>query len=491
MYATLLQHKWKQTFRSGVFRQNWGVKLLMGFLLLYFGSAFLTLGLFLPEVLKEVHGTETSITLLFAQYVLYYSLVEILARYMLQDLSVLSVQQYLILPIRKSKLLHFLLQSSVFNFFNLLPLLFIIPFAIRGVAPEEGAFQALLFTLGMLGVVLCDHFLAIYLKRVVAVKLYIFLIALVVIAGLLVGQNLEWWSLYPVSRFTFGPLAHSYYAWMVPLLPLASLYRLNYAFLKRFTHLDQWQKQAKVASKNRFAYLEKRGIYGAMVANELKLITRNKRTKGVLFAGVFLALYGLLFYSADIYREGYGWLLFAGIFMTGVMMINYGQFLVSWESSFFDGILTQNFSIEQYYRGKFWLLATMVLVMYIITLPYAFYGMKALWINTAAMLYNLGVSTVVLLFASTYTKKPIDLSKGAAFNYQGMSATQFVITLPLLLVPILIFQGFNLLGKPVLGLVVIGGLGLANLLLLPYYLRETVRNFKEKKYQKAAGYRQK
>lgn len=491
MYATLLQHKWKQTFRSGVFRQNWGVKLLMGFLVLYFGSAFLTMGLFLPEMLKELHGTETSVILLFAQYVFYYVLVEILARYMLQDLSVLSVQQYLILPIRKSRLLHFLLQSSVFNFFNLFPLLFVIPFAIRAVAPEEGVLQAVFFSLGMLGLILSNHYLAIYLKRIAAVKLYVFLVALAVIAGLLVGQNLEWWSLYPASRVTFGPLAHNDYAWVLPLLPLLLLYRLNYAFLKRFTHLDQWQKQATAAAENRFAYLEKRGLYGTMVANELKLITRNKRTKGVLFAGVFLALYGLVFYSTDTYREGYGWLLFAGIFMTGVMMINYGQFLVSWESAYFDGILTRNFSVKQYYRGKFWLLATMVLVMYIITLPYAFFGLKALWINTAAMLYNLGVSTIVLLFASTYTKKPIDLSKGAAFNYQGTSATQFVITIPLLLVPILIFQGFNLLGAPIWGLVTVGGLGLINLLFLPYYLQETAQNFKEKKYVKAAGYRQK
>jgi hypothetical protein len=490
MYATLFKHKWKQTLRSGFMRQNWGVKILLGFLVLYFGLIFLALGILMPELLEEIHG-EGDVLGYFAQYVFYYILVDIAARYMLQDLTVLSVQQYLILPVRKSKLLHFLLQSSIFNFFNLLPLLFVIPFAFRGVAPAEGVIQAVLFSVGMLGVVLCDHYLAIYLKRIAAVKFYVFLLALVVIAGLLVGQNLNWWSLYPVSRFTFGPLAQNYYAWLVPLLPLASLYRLNYAFLKRFTHLDQWQKQAKEVSENRFAYLEKKGLYGAMVANELKLITRNKRTKGVLFSGLFLAAYGLIFYGVDTYREGYGWLLFAGIFMTGVMMINYGQFLVSWESSYFDGILTRNFSVKQYYRGKFWLLATMVLVMYIITLPYAFFGLKALWINTAAMFYNLGVSTVILLFASTYTKKPIDLSKGAAFNYQGTSATQFVITVPLLLVPILLFQGFNLLGAPIWGLVTIGSLGLINLAFLPYYLQETAKNFKEKKYQKAAGYRQK
>lgn len=490
MYATLFKHKWQQTLRSGFLRQNWGVKILIGFLVLYFGLIFLALGIFMPELLIEVHG-KGDVLGYFSQYILYYLLIDIAARYMLQDLTVLSVQQYLILPIRKARLLHFLLQSSVFNFFNLLPLLFVIPFAIRGVAPAEGALQAVLFSVGMLGVVLCNHFLAIYLKRIAAVKWYVFLISLVVIAGLLIGQNLDWWSLYPASRITFGHLAYTSYAWVLPLLPLAGLYHLNYAFLKRFTHLDQWQKQATAAAENRFAYLEKRGLYGAMVANELKLITRNKRTKGVLFSGLLLAAYGLIFYGVDTYREGYSWLLFAGIFMTGVMMINYGQFLVSWESAYFDGILTRNFSVKQYYRGKFWLLATMVLVMYIITLPYAFFGLKALYINTAAMLYNLGVSSIVLLYASTYTKKPIDLSKGAAFNYQGTSATQFVITLPLLLVPILLFQGFNLLGAPLWGLVVIGGLGLINLLFLPYYLQETAKNFKEKKYAKAAGYRQK
>ncbi|MBK7428732.1 MAG: hypothetical protein IPI60_17800 [Saprospiraceae bacterium] len=42
------------------------------------------------------------------------------------------------------------------------------------------------------------------------------------------------------------------------------------------------------------------------------------------------------------------------------------------------------------------------------------------------------------MWASTYNKKKIDLSKGSMMNYQGTGATQFLIAIPLLFGPFLI-----------------------------------------------------
>ena len=490
MYGTFIAQKWKQSIRHSAFRQNWGVKILVGFLVLYFSFAFLTLGIFMPEILQDLNPEAKSILPHFAEGVLYYALADLVMRYFLQDLNVLSVQHYLILPIKKSKVLHFFLQSSVLNFFNLLPLFIIVPFAFRGVGDELGMLHGITWLVGMLGVVLTNHFLAIYLKRVIAVDIRIFIAAALVVLFAFVGNFAGWFSLNTASEVVYHPLATQLWAFVLPFIPVALLYQLNYRFLFNFTYLDQWQSEGGTANEEQFSFIESRGLVGTLIANELKLIARNKRTRAILLTGVLLAFYGLIFYTQDEYVNGYGWLLFVGIFMTGIMMINYGQFLVSWESAYFDGILTRSLSIKEYYRGKFWLLAAFTLAMYLLTLPYMYFGMKALYINTAALIYNLGINSFVILFSSTYNKKAIDLSKGAAFNYQGTSAVQFVIVLPLIVVPILIFQGFNLFDLPHVGLMVLAGLGLIGLLSKNYLLNEVVKNFYEKKYDKAEGYRE-
>ncbi|MGB0178331.1 MAG: DUF5687 family protein, partial [Owenweeksia sp.] len=228
----------------------------------------------------------------------------------------------------------------------------------------------------------------------------------------------------------------------------------------------------------------------AMLSNELKLILRNKRTRTILFITLLFSAYGLIFYGEPQYADSFMIFIFVGIFMTGIFMINYGQFMVGWESAYFDGILTRAYPMEAFFRAKFWLLVCSVVITYILSTAYVYFGMKALYINTACFLYNIGVNTFVLLYASTYQRKRIDLSKGSAFNYQGTSAVQFLIILPLMVLPILIWASFNAFGKPYWGLIALAAAGLISLAFYKQWFNAIIENFREKKYRNAKGFRE-
>jgi hypothetical protein len=490
MYLTLLKHQWRKTTRSSFFRQGWGVKILMTIVALYFLASFGALGYFAKEILNKAFDEPAVLTPIFMGFVLYYLLVDLVMRFFLQDLTVLTVQHYLVLPIAKSKVINYLLGSSIFSFFNLLPLFLISPWAIRVVAIEQGPADAVLWFLALLGFVFTNHFLAIYVKRVLAVNVKIFGAVALVVALAFLGDFMDWFSLTDLSKSIFGPLGADPLLGLVSFGLMALIYLVNFRFLLKMTHLDRWKVAAKEASSTRFSFLEQRGPLGLMMANELKLITRNKRTKTILWMTLFFSAYGLIFYTNPIYKDSISWLLFVGIFMTGIFLINYGQFLVSWESAYFDGILTRAYHMEEYYKSKYYLLAFSAVVMYVLTLPYGYFGMKAIYINTACFIYNVGVNTLVLIFASTYNKKPIDLSRGSAFNYQGTGAAQFLIIIPLMVVPMLMVYAFDLLWDGNYGLIFLALLGLIGILSRNYFIKQTVLNFQEKKYINATGYRQ-
>jgi hypothetical protein len=490
MYSRLIAQHLKKTWRSSFFRQNWGIKILLGFVGIYFLSAFSLLGFFTKEILESAYPDEELLSPVFMSFALYYFLSDLVVRFMLQDLKVLSIQHYLILPIRKNKLVHFLLQSSLFNFFNLLALLLIVPFGIRVVFAEYGSIGFSFWLISILALISFNHFLAIYLKRILAVDFRIFIAAALIISSLFILTYLELIDLEGISQTLLSPLAASNWAWLIPIGLLVGVYQLNYQFLLKMTYLDRWKTKSDEARTGNFGFLERRGAIGFLVANELKLIFRHKRTKTAAVFGFILVLYGLIFYPIDTYNQGYGWLLFVGIFVTGAFMINYGQFIVSWESAYFDGILTRAFNVEDYFKAKLFLLIASSVLLYLLSMGYLYFGIKALYINTAAFLYNIGVNSFVLLFASTYNRKPIDLSKGSAFNYQGTSATQFVIIIPLMVVPFVLFQAFNVFNRPIWGLIAIGALGLIGLLFHRYLIKAVVQNFFEKKYRNAEGYRQ-
>jgi len=61
----------------------------------------------------------------------------------------------------------------------------------------------------------------------------------------------------------------------------------------------------------------------------------------------------------------------------------------------------------------------------------------------AAAIYNIGVNSHVILYGGSFNRKKIDLSQRAAFNYQGTGAVQWLIGLPLMILPMLIFALMN------------------------------------------------
>ena len=129
MFKRLIWLEWKSFFRSASMGKSLGLKIVMGFLALYFIAIFLFFGIGLFPIIKE-HFPEADPLIFVNNYVLVWLLAELAYRFLLQTLPVLDIKPLMVLPISKRKLVNFVLIKSLFSFFNFLPLLIIIPFGI-------------------------------------------------------------------------------------------------------------------------------------------------------------------------------------------------------------------------------------------------------------------------------------------------------------------------------------------------------------------------
>ncbi|HAQ66108.1 MAG TPA: hypothetical protein DCR43_09700 [Bacteroidales bacterium] len=127
---------------------------------------------------------------------------------------------------------------------------------------------------------------------------------------------------------------------------------------------------------------------------------------------------------------------------------------------------------------------------WLITIPYVFLGWNILKINTAAFLFNAGFNIYVYMYFAAYNSKRIDLSRSGMMNYQGVGAKQFLVALPVMVLPILIYLPFGFFFGEDVGLLVVGGIGLLGLLLRNLILKQIVMFFVTRKYQLASGFRQ-
>jgi len=487
----LIQHAFLSTFRGGFFRGGMAAKLVLGFLSFYFLFMAAVLSLVLPDLARNaIEGSETIVDVA-ARFLVYYVLLDIIFRFLVQSFSGVNLQHYILLPLSYKKLIHFMLGRSLFNFFNIITLIIFIPFAMRGVAVDMGWYTAVCWLTGMVALMLGNSLVAVYLKFLFSGSLRASLIMVgilvLVFSTELLGETAMATTSW--SANVFGGLLSGPAAMLFIVFPVLA-YWLNHRYLSE----NRYAENARVAASDSdgiWSQLEWQGEgrVSALLATEWKLILRHKRTRTLLmFSTIFLA-YGLIFYRDD--SNWSSMLIFAGVFITGFGAMNYGQYLSAWESRFFDGIFSRNFEIEDYYRAKFRLLFMMIGVCYVLSLLYTLMDVKYFYLHTACFLFNIGFNSFIMLFFSTYQRKALDLNAGSAFNYQGTSALQFLLVMPLLIVPMLLFFMANLLYGEMIGYAVVGGAGLLSLCFYKIWIKGISDNFREKKHAMATGFRKK
>jgi hypothetical protein len=489
MWSFFLSHAWKKLRRGSFFGQNLAIQLLLGFVGIYFLLVFGVLGYLLPNLLEESPLPGKNLEQKFASLILYWSIADVLLRYFLENLNVIESRHYRLHSVSKSSILHYLLVSSLPNYFNFLSLVLILPFFMSGIVPFMGWISALFWLTGILSLLGFHHYLAIYLKRQTALRNSTMLIIVAVLTLIVVLERYEIVSLMQLSQLVFGNMSQ------MPLLPIACLfafsgiYMLNYQLLTHQIYEDAWTKSSVSDTTGKsFSLIENLGESGYLAAMELKFIFRNKRTRNVFWLSIALLGYGFIFYTNESYHSPL-WLIFIGIFVTGSFLVNYGQFITGWDSAYWDGIITRRLGMSDYFRSKWLLLVFSSIVAWLITLPYGFFGIKIIWTQTVAFLYNIGVNSFLLLLFSAYSTKRIDLSKSNMMNYQGTGLTQFLIIIPIMLVPLLWLGCFSFFDHIQTGLITLAALSLLSLAAYPLWMREIERWTLNNKYKKAEGFR--
>jgi hypothetical protein len=450
------------------------------------------LGLFLNKLLEKIFPKD-DIVVSFCGIILVYYLIDLFTRLQLQELPTLRVQPYLQLPVKRNSLVRYLAFTALLSVFNLWPFVLFVPFIIKIVATDSGGMVALAFIVSLAGLTVFNNYLALYLKRKANLNGWIFLITAAVI--ILIGLSDFLWHLISIRKFSylfFGNLVTHPALALAPLLLGTIMYYLNFAYLKDNLYLEELgsRRAAKYKSSTEYPFLNRFGSVGDLAANEFKLVFRNKRSRSAFIMGLFIMFYGLIFYT-NPQMNGESYKVFVSMFMTGIFIINYGQFMFSWQASHFDGLLVSKVKFADFLKAKYLLFTIISTFFLLLTTPYAYFGWKTLLIEVIMYLWNIGVNTTLVLFFANRNYKRIDLSKGAAFNWEGVGGNQWILSLPLLIAPYVIYGPFALLHHADIGLIILAVTGLVFIFTRSFWIKKLEADFYNKRYTIAEGFRNK
>jgi len=483
----LLVHQWKEKIRSPFWQKSIILNILLGLLGIYLMLNILAIGYFADKIILSIYK-DSDVVKVFTGLLFYYFAFDLVFRFLFQQLPTLSIQPYLTLPVKKSTLLHYPLLKTVPDFFNIIAILLILPFFIKVICATQTLLFCLSWIISLLSFILTNNFLNFSLKKYFAKRPLLILTLLVSLGSVL---YLDITKVVSLSGFYSSALLHLANTPVLVIFPVVTAmfaYMLAYFLLKRNSYIEDTQSNQRTNAGS-FLFLNRFGETGNLMRVEVKMILRNKRPKSLLYISLIFLAYGFIFYRKEN-LDNYLILTFIGLFLTSMFAINYGQYMFSWESSFFDSYMANKIERFKYLKSKYLFFSISSIIMFILSLPYALISYKIGLINASLLLYNIGISSIIMMFFCTYNTSRIDLGKSQFMNYQGTGFTQFLVVFPVMGIPAIVYLAFNYLGIPQYNFYALGIIGATGIVFNKYLIQMVANQFIKRKYKMAVGFRQ-
>lgn len=488
MFKKFLYLEWKSFIRSASFGTNLALKIILGIVAFMYAIMFLFAGIGVFYGLKEAN-----LDPLFEvnKYLIYYLIFDLLFRLFLQKIPVLNIRPLLTLPFKKATIVNFSLGKTMLSFFNLVHSFFFVPFSIVLLIEGYNPLSVIFWHLAIMSLVYVNNFLNILLNN----KDYLFVIFIVVFAGLGIAQYYDYFNISDYTVGFFQGLFETNYLFLIPVILVVALYVITFNFFKKNLHLDTGlSSKHDIAKTEEFTWLDQFGNIGTFLKNDIRLIKRNKRSKTTIFMSVLFLFYGLLFFSGGIETYDNPMMkMFAGVFVSGGFLFTFGQFVPSWDSAYYPLMMTQNISYKGYLNAKWWLIVIATAVSTVLASFYLYFGLETYLIILVGAVYNIGVNSHLVLLGGAYVKTPIDLgsSKGAFGDKKAFNIKTMLISLPKMLLPMLIYiAGYKLI-SPNAGLILVALVGVLGFAFRNKVFSMIEKIYKSEKYSTINAYKQK
>jgi hypothetical protein len=345
----------------------------------------------------------------------------------------------------------------------------------------------------MMALFFCNNFLNIMMNNLD--KVFYPIVGILAVFGLL--QYKGWFD---VTQYT-SPIFDSFfdlpygpvYA-ILPCILLVVLVFASFRYFRRHMYLDGGLATKHTEAKTEdFTWLNRFGNLGTFLKNDIRLIKRNKRSRTSVIMGVLFIFYGLLFFTGSIETyDGPVWGIFAGIFVSGGFLFSFGQFVPSWDSSYYPLMMSQNIQYREYLSSKWYLIVIATLVTTLLSSFYLYFGWQAYLAIVVGAIYNVGVNSYLVLWGGAYIKTPIDLTsnKKAFGDKQAFNVKTMLLTIPKLVLPLIVFAAGYYLINPVAGYLAVALSGILGYVFKEQVFKLIEKIYKKEKYKTLLAYKQ-
>jgi hypothetical protein len=482
-----LKHAWLSFRRSPALTQNLLQTIFLAFFGFYIAVSFLVSGLVAGEVIREFFP-ERDVLGMAGAFLLYYLPIDILTRYFLQKFPTIAVKPYLLLPVSRSAMVHYLLRRSTFSFFSFLPLFLTLPFFFVEVLPNATSTEATGFMVLVFGVILCSNYLSFWITKAADFNNAISIVLLLLLIAFLFLEYKGVTRFFPFLEKAALAFFSNPLLWCIPVILIVGAYYYLHSYFKRHLTAEKEVKDERYLQSMSLGFFSRFGRAGRLMDLELRLLLRSKRARSYLLVSFGFLFLPLFLSMGDSSSPELTYIIF-GLFMTGMIALNHGQLMLSWNSLHFDLLLSRGNTIHDIFTAKYFILVLSCLLTYLLTLPYVFYDPNIVKFNTALLFINTSFSIYLYMALASYNSLRVDPNEGNSMSMSGFGAAHYLIGLPILAFPFIVYYAGKIPFGETGGWLALLIVGVVGTLFYRQVINACVSLFEKNRYKIAAAFR--
>lgn len=476
----------KEFFRSPLFVTNLVLAIVVGIYAVMFAVFLLIFGFGTYFIIQEenlIPFEEIN------RYLIYFLGVDLMLRYIFQKFNSNNIKSLLLTNIPKSKIVKNILFRSTFSVFNIFGLLYLLPLIGTILFNETFSIPLLLWCFALILLLYFNNFLNLLLNKVDAFFYVVFGIA--ILAGIA-----QYYDLITITDYTYY-FYNAFYQYPILIIALVFVLTATIRFAyKNYLvnlYLDKGleAKQKEVQNIN-LSWLDKFGTTGTFLKLDIKMLLRNKRSKSTMIMSFGFVFYGLLFFTniVEMYNNPIMH-MFAAIFVTGGFIFNFGNYIPSWDSSYYPFMMTQKFTYSDYLKSKWWLMVISTIACSVLALFYLAFGLDIYLMILAGAIFNIGVNTHLVMLSGAFVKTPIDLgtNKNLMGDKSAFNIKSILLSLPKMLLPMFLYAIGIWIKDATLGFIFVSLAGVIGFAFRDYIFKQIEKVYKKEKYSTIAAYK--
>lgn len=417
---------------------------------------------------------------------------DFLLRFPFQKTPTQEVKPYLLLPVRRNRILDFLLIRSGLSSFNLLWLFLFVPFAIITIPKYFGISGVVTYSIGIWLLMIFNNYWFLLCRTLMNERIWWVSLPLLVYGGIAAAVFIPDKS--PVADF-FMSLGEGYIdgnllAFGGTLVAILLMWFITHKLMSGLVYAELNKvEDTKVKNVSEYKFFEKYGEVGEYMRLELKMLLRNKVCKQSLRMVILVVVaFSMVLSFTELY-DGTGMKNFITVYNFIIFGLMFLSSIMSYEGNYIDGLMSRKESIYNLLRAKYMLYSAGIVIPFVLMLPAIIMGKIVLLTAISWAFFTVGCIYFGLFQLAVYNIKTIPLNTKLIGRQNTGTAMQNIISMATFGVPLLFYFLFNaLLGETVTAWILLV-IGLGFILTSRYWLKNVYNRFMKRRYKNMEGFR--